>query len=45
MNKVKRLLVYVDYVKNRISTTEGEKKAFFERELRKTMNEIERLTK
>lgn len=45
MNKIKRLQAYIIFVNTRISITTGEKKLFFERELKKALVQIERLTK
>lgn len=43
--KVTRLQVYLEYAKNRVKTETSDKKEFFEREVRKTQAELDRLTK
>ena len=45
MKDIKRLAKYLEDVKAKVKETQGEKKAFFEREVRKTAAKIEELSK
>lgn len=44
-DKIKRLQIYVDKMKYAIQISQGSKREFFERELRKTNAKIQELTK